>query len=90
MRFPWESPTLGASGLGWEVWCDGMEITQFTYFQQVGGIEVKPVASEITYGLERLACLKRVENLHIACSTYACVSAYFTIRYPHAGKYAKV
>ena len=44
----WESPTLGASGLGWEIWCDGMEISQFTYFQQVGGIEVKPVASEIT------------------------------------------
>ena len=51
----WESPTLGAWGLGWEVWCDGMEITQFTYFQQVGGIEVDPVAGEITYGLERLA-----------------------------------
>ena len=51
----WESPTLGASGLGWEVWCDGMEITQFTYFQQVGGFEVNPVAVEITYGLERLA-----------------------------------
>jgi glycyl-tRNA synthetase alpha chain len=51
----WESPTLGAAGLGWEVWCDGMEITQFTYFQQVGGIECDPVAAEITYGLERLA-----------------------------------
>lgn len=51
----WESPTLGAWGLGWEVWLDGMEITQFTYFQQVGGIDVKPVSSEITYGLERLA-----------------------------------
>src|SRR5471032_3203589 len=51
----WESPTLGASGLGWEVWCDGMEITQFTYFQQVGGIECDPVCAEITYGLERLA-----------------------------------
>ena len=51
----WESPTLGASGLGWEVWCDGMEITQFTYFQQVGGIDVDLVAGEITYGLERLA-----------------------------------
>ena len=51
----WESPTLGAWGLGWEVWCDGMEITQFTYFQQVGGIEVDLVAGEITYGLERLA-----------------------------------
>ncbi len=51
----WESPTLGAWGLGWEVWLDGMEITQFTYFQQVGGIDVKPVAAEITYGVERLA-----------------------------------
>ncbi|HWY63000.1 MAG TPA: glycine--tRNA ligase subunit alpha [Rhizomicrobium sp.] len=51
----WESPTLGAAGLGWEVWCDGMEITQFTYFQQVGGIECDPVSAEITYGLERLA-----------------------------------
>ena len=51
----WESPTLGASGLGWEVWCDGMEITQFTYFQQVGGIECDPVSVELTYGLERLA-----------------------------------
>ncbi len=51
----WESPTLGAWGLGWEVWCDGMEVTQFTYFQQVGGIECRPVAGELTYGLERLA-----------------------------------
>ena len=51
----WESPTLGAAGLGWEVWCDGMEITQFTYFQQVGGIECDLVCAEITYGLERLA-----------------------------------
>ncbi len=51
----WESPTLGASGLGWEVWLDGMEITQFTYFQQVGGLEANPVSVEITYGLERLA-----------------------------------
>jgi len=51
----WESPTLGAWGLGWEVWLNGMEVTQFTYFQQVGGIECKPVAGEITYGLERLA-----------------------------------
>ena len=50
----WESPTLGAAGLGWEVWCDGMEITQFTYFQQIAGIECKPVSVEITYGLERL------------------------------------
>ncbi|WP_196600995.1 glycine--tRNA ligase subunit alpha [Pectinatus frisingensis] len=51
----WESPTLGAWGLGWEVWLDGMEITQFTYFQQVGSVDIRPVASEITYGLERLA-----------------------------------
>ena len=51
----WESPTLGAWGLGWEVWCDGMEVTQFTYFQQVGGIECESVSAEITYGLERLA-----------------------------------
>jgi glycyl-tRNA synthetase alpha chain len=51
----WESPTLGAWGLGWEVWCDGMEVTQFTYFQQVGGIECDPVSVELTYGLERLA-----------------------------------
>ena len=51
----WESPTLGAWGLGWEVWIDGMEVTQFTYFQQVGGFECDPVPSEVTYGLERLA-----------------------------------
>jgi glycyl-tRNA synthetase alpha chain len=51
----WESPTLGAAGLGWEVWCDGMEVTQFTYFQQVGGFDCDPVSAEITYGLERLA-----------------------------------
>ncbi len=51
----WESPTLGAWGLGWEVWCDGMEVSQFTYFQQVGGYDCKPVSGELTYGLERLA-----------------------------------
>ena len=51
----WESPTLGAWGLGWEVWCDGMEVTQFTYFQQMGGFDCKPVSCELTYGLERLA-----------------------------------
>ena len=50
----WESPTLGASGLGWEVWCDGMEITQFTYFQQMAGVECKPISVELTYGLERI------------------------------------
>jgi len=60
----WESPTLGAAGLGWEVWCDGMEVTQFTYFQQVGGIECNPVAVELTYGLERLAMyIQGVENV---------------------------
>jgi glycyl-tRNA synthetase alpha chain len=51
----WESPTLGASGLGWEVWCNGMEVSQFTYMQQIGGIDCRPVAGELTYGLERLA-----------------------------------
>ncbi|MBF0177132.1 MAG: glycine--tRNA ligase subunit alpha [Magnetococcales bacterium] len=61
----WESPTLGAWGLGWEVWLDGMEVTQFTYFQQVGGVEVHPVAGEITYGLERLAMyIQGVENVY--------------------------
>ena len=61
----WESPTLGAAGLGWEVWCDGMEVTQFTYFQQVGGIECDPVAVELTYGLERLAMyIQGVENVY--------------------------
>jgi glycyl-tRNA synthetase alpha chain len=61
----WESPTLGAWGLGWEVWCDGMEVTQFTYFQQVGGIECKPVTGELTYGLERLAMyIQGVENVY--------------------------
>lgn len=60
----WESPTLGAWGLGWEVWLDGMEITQFTYFQQVGGIDVHPVSVEITYGIERLAMyIQKVENV---------------------------
>ena len=61
----WESPTLGAWGLGWEVWCDGMEVTQFTYFQQVGGIECNPVSAELTYGLERLAMyVQGVENVY--------------------------
>ncbi|MGH8143266.1 MAG: glycine--tRNA ligase subunit alpha, partial [Steroidobacteraceae bacterium] len=60
----WESPTLGAWGLGWEVWLNGMEVTQFTYFQQVGGLECRPVSGEITYGLERLAMyLQGVESL---------------------------
>lgn len=60
----WESPTLGAWGLGWEVWLNGMEVTQFTYFQQAGGLECKPVTGEITYGLERLAMyLQNVDNV---------------------------
>ena len=61
----WESPTLGAWGLGWEVWLNGMEVTQFTYFQQVGGLDCKPVLGEITYGIERLAMyLQGVENVY--------------------------
>ena len=61
----WESPTLGAWGLGWEVWCDGMEVTQFTYFQQMGGFDCKPVAGELTYGLERLAMyIQGVDNVY--------------------------
>ncbi len=61
----WESPTLGAWGLGWEVWLDGMEITQFTYFQQVGGIDLEPISVEITYGLERIAMyLQEVDNVY--------------------------
>lgn len=60
----WESPTLGAWGLGWEVWCDGMEVTQFTYFQQVGGFDCNPASGEITYGLERLAMyIQGIENV---------------------------
>ncbi len=68
MRFvedDWESPTLGAWGLGWEVWCDGMEVSQFTYFQQVGGIDCSPVSGELTYGLERLAMyIQGVDNVY--------------------------
>ncbi len=61
----WESPTLGAWGLGWEVWLDGLEITQFTYFQQAGGLEVKPVSAEITYGIERIAMfLQGVDSVY--------------------------
>lgn len=61
----WESPTLGAWGLGWEVWCDGMEVSQYTYFQQVGGLECAPVSTEITYGLERLCMyLQDIENVY--------------------------
>ena len=61
----WENPTLGAWGVGWEVWCDGMEVSQFTYFQQVGGFDCAPVSAEITYGLERLAMyVQGVENVY--------------------------
>ena len=61
----WESPTLGASGLGWEVWLDGMEITQFTYFQMAGSIELQPISVEITYGLERIAMyLQGIDNVY--------------------------
>ncbi|MBF0227443.1 MAG: glycine--tRNA ligase subunit alpha [Desulfobacterales bacterium] len=61
----WESPTLGASGLGWEVWLDGMEITQFTYFQMAGSIELHPISVEITYGLERIAMyLQKIDNVY--------------------------
>jgi glycyl-tRNA synthetase alpha chain len=61
----WESPTLGAWGLGWEVWCDGMEITQFTYFQQAGGFDCRPVSAELTYGLERIAMyLQNVSSVY--------------------------
>ena len=61
----WESPTVGAWGLGWEVWLDGMEITQFTYFQQVGGIDLNPICAEITYGIERIAMyLQGIDNVY--------------------------
>jgi glycyl-tRNA synthetase alpha chain len=62
----WESPTLGAAGLGWQVWLDGMEITQFTYFQQAGGIDLEPITCEITYGLERIAmCIQKVDDINV-------------------------
>jgi glycyl-tRNA synthetase alpha chain len=61
----WESPTLGAWGLGWEVWCDGMEVSQYTYMQQIGGIECSPITGELTYGLERLAMyIQQIENVY--------------------------
>ncbi len=66
----WESPTLGASGLGWEVWLDGMEVTQFTYFQHAGSIELSPVSVELTYGLERIAMyMQEVDNVYDLCWT---------------------
>jgi glycyl-tRNA synthetase alpha chain len=64
----WESPTVGAWGLGWEVWLDGMEITQFTYFQQVGGIDLNPISAELTYGIERIAMyIQGVDNVYDLC-----------------------
>lgn len=75
----WESPTLGAWGLGWEVWLNGMEVSQFTYFQQVGGLECKPVTGEITYGLERLAMpLQGIDNIFdlVWCKTETGVVTY--------------
>ncbi len=60
----WESPTLGAAGLGWEVWCDGMEITQFTYFQKMTGIDCKPVSVELTYGLERICMFVQSKKMY--------------------------
>ncbi|MDD5712718.1 MAG: glycine--tRNA ligase subunit alpha, partial [Smithellaceae bacterium] len=61
----WESPTLGAWGLGWEVWLDGMEISQFTYFQQVGGIDLNPISAELTYGIERIAMyIQGIDNVY--------------------------
>ena len=61
----WESPSLGAAGVGWEVWLNGMEISQFTYFQQIGGLDCNPVTGELTYGLERIAMhLQEVDNLY--------------------------
>jgi glycyl-tRNA synthetase alpha chain len=61
----WENPTVGAWGLGWEVWCDGMEVSQYTYFQQIGGLDVRPVSGELTYGLERLALyVQGIDNVY--------------------------
>ncbi len=76
----WESPTLGAAGLGWEVWCDGMEISQFTYFQQIGGHECKPVSGEITYGLERLA-MYVLSTDHVMEMPYNNPGAIFSVTY---------
>ena len=84
----WESPTLGAWGLGWEVWLDGMEITQFTYFQQAGGIDLKPISGEITYGIERIAMyLQGVDNVYdlewVAGIRYGDVHHQTEVEYSH-------
>ncbi len=72
----WENPTVGAWGLGWEVWCDGMEVSQYTYFQQVGGLDVNPVSGELTYGLERLAMyVQGVDNVYDLVFTRANAAA---------------
>lgn len=74
----WENPSMGCAGVGWEVWLDGMEVTQFTYFQQVGGLEVSPVTSEVTYGLERLASY--IQN----------VDSVFDLEWGHGVKYGEI
>ncbi len=84
----WESPTLGASGLGWEVWCDGLEITQFTYFQQMGGLELDPVAVELTYGLERIAMFLQGEE-NVFRLAWAPGVDYGTIRRRHEFEFSR-
>ena len=84
----WESPTLGAWGLGWEVWLDGMEITQFTYFQQIGGLEARPVSAEITYGLERISMfIQKKDNVYaiewVPGITYGDVFHQFEVEHSH-------
>lgn len=92
----WESPTLGAWGLGWEVWIDGMEVSQFTYFQQVGGLSCQPISGEITYGLERLAMyLQNIDNVFELCwqggTTYGDVFLQNEIEQSHYNfKYANI
>ncbi len=76
----WESPTLGAWGLGWEVWLNGMEVSQFTYFQQVGGLTCKPVSGELTYGLERLQCIFRCDSVYDLVWTMVLLMVMFSIK----------
>lgn len=84
----WESPTLGAWGLGWEVWCDGMEVTQFTYFQQAGGIDLLPVTAELTYGVERIAMyLQGVKSMYDL--TWNKHVTYGQLRHPWEVEYSK-
>ncbi|MBK9070160.1 MAG: glycine--tRNA ligase subunit alpha [Myxococcales bacterium] len=84
----WESPTLGAWGLGWEVWCDGMEVTQFTYFQQAGGIDLLPVTAELTYGVERIAMyLQGVKSMYDL--TWNAHVTYGQLRHPWEVEYSK-